>query len=462
MDAGDTAWLLTSCALVLLMTPGLAFFYGGLVPERAVLNTMKMCFIALGVIALQWSLVGYSLAFSPGSAWLGSLAWAGLDGVGPEPSPEYAPTAPHLSFMAFQMMFAIITPALISGAVVGRMRFKAYAMFIVLWAFLVYDPLAHWVWGSGGWIRELGALDFAGGTVVHISSGISALVAAVVIGPRARPAAAAEHRGGDEPAPAGPHNVPFVLLGAALLWFGWFGFNAGSSLAADGLAALAFVTTMLSSASAVVALVASDIIRGDKPSAVRVAIAAVVGLVAITPAAGFVTPMAALAIGAIAVIISDRAMKLFRRKLTRLDDTLDVFACHGIGGIVGALLTGVFATTRVNPAGADGLLYGNPRLLLLQLLGVAASAALAAAGTAVILHAMKMFMALRPSAEQEVLGIDASEHGEAGYVMDRGDPALLSPLPFETDAPRKTGGDGYVKRATAGVRREADERPQAG
>ena len=395
------------------MTPGLAFFYGGLVRETAVINTMKMSFIALGVIALEWAIIGYSMAFAPGSALLGGFSWIGLSGVGSQPSSLYATTAPHLAFMAFQMMFAIITPALISGAVVGRMKFNAYAIFILLWGLIVYNPLAHWVWGTGGWIAELGALDFAGGTVVHISAGVSALVAALIIGPRRPPREATGRPVGDREQIDGPHNIPFVLLGAALLWFGWFGFNAGSSLAADGLAATAFVTTMLSSAAAIVTCVMADIMRGRKPSVTGAAIAAVVGLAAITPAAGFVTPMAAIAIGAIASVLSYFAMHWLKR--TRLDDTLDVFACHGLGGIVGVLSTGVFATTQVNESGADGLLYGNPGLLTSQFIAVAATAALAAAGTAGILYALKAVMVIRVSAEEEHNGIDVSEHAETAY-----------------------------------------------
>jgi Amt family ammonium transporter len=275
------------------MTPGLAFFYGGLVREKQVINTIKMSFFALGIIAVEWALIGYSLAFSSGSAWIGGLDWVGLRGVTAEAGPP-SDTVPHLAFMAFQMMFAIITPALISGAVVGRMKFRAYALFIAMWTLLVYCPLAHWVWGPGGWIAELGALDFAGGTVVHVSAGVSALIAALVLGPRRRSSEDASN----------PHNVPFVILGASLLWFGWFGFNAGSALAADGVAVLAFVTTMLAAAAAVVTWTGIDMLRTGKPTATGAAIAAVVGLVAITPAAGFVTPMSALAIGSIAAVVS--------------------------------------------------------------------------------------------------------------------------------------------------------------
>jgi Amt family ammonium transporter len=405
MNSGDTAWLLACTGLVLLMTPGLAFFYGGLVRERNTINTIKMSFSALGLIALEWAIVGYSMAFGPGGRILGGFAWAGLEGVGEAPSATYGPTVPHLVFMAFQMMFAIITPALISGAVVGRMRFKAYAAFIVLWGLLVYNPLARWVWSADGWIAKLGALDFAGGTVVHVSAGVSALVAALILGPRRR-----TH--GD----ARPHNVPFVVLGASLLWFGWFGFNAGSALAANGVAALAVVTTMLSASAAVATWIFTDIARRRKPTAVGASIAAVVGLVAVTPGAGFVTPLSAMLIGAIATFVSYFAVEFI--KGLGIDDTLDVFACHGLGGVTGALLTGVFATTAVNPAGRDGLLHGNPSLLGAQAIGVLAAAGLAAGGTAAVLLLLKAVVGVRASPEAEVIGIDVTEHAESAYALE--------------------------------------------
>jgi len=405
LNTGDTAWSLVCTGLVLLMTPGLAFFYGGLVRERNTINTMKMSFLALGLIALEWALVGYSMAFGPGGGLLGGLEWGGLGGVGETPHPVYGSTIPHLVFMAFQMMFAIITPALISGAVVGRMRFKAYAAFIVLWGLLVYNPLARWVWSTEGWIAKLGAIDFAGGTVVHVSAGVSALVAALILGPRRR--SAVDSR---------PHNVPFVVLGASLLWFGWFGFNAGSALAANGVAALALVTTMLSASAAVATWIGTDMIRRKKPTAVGASIAAVVGLVAVTPAAGFVTPLAAMLIGTIATLVSYFAVEFI--KGLGVDDTLDVFACHGLGGVTGAILTGVFATTSVNPAGKDGLLAGNAGLLGAQVIGVLAAAALAAAGTATILFVLKAVMAVRASPEAEEIGIDVTEHAETAYALE--------------------------------------------
>jgi ammonium transporter, Amt family len=343
ISGADTAWVLISTALVMLMVPGLALFYGGLVRSRAALNTVMMCVAPLGFVSLQWVLVGYSLAFAPGSGWLGGLAWAGLDGVGGAPNPAYAGTIPHLAFAAFQAMFAAITVALISGAIVERIRFGAFLAFAVLWTTLVYDPLAHWVWSEGGWLRGLGALDFAGGTVVHISAGVSALVAAVMIGRRRDAGRAA----------LVPHNVPFTLLGAGLLWFGWFGFNGGSALAAGELATVAFVTTHTAAAAALATWILLDLVVGRRATAVGAATGAVVGLVGITPAAGFVTPLAAVAIGALSAGGSFFAMQL--RAKSRVDDALDVFACHGVAGIVGALLTGVFATKTVNPAGADGL-----------------------------------------------------------------------------------------------------------
>ncbi len=403
MDTGSTAWILMSAALVLLMTPGLAFFYGGLVRELDVINTIKMSFIALGIIAIEWVVVGYSLAFSQGGPLLGGLAWMGLKGVGEAPSSLYATSVPHLAFMAFQMMFAIITPALISGAVVGRMKFRAYLLFILLWGLVVYAPVAHWVWGSGGWIGRMGALDFAGGTVVHITAGFSALVAAMVLGPR-------RDSGKEHP----PHNVPLVVLGASLLWFGWFGFNAGSALAADGLASLALVNTMVAGSAAVVTWVLVEMFRTGKPTATGSSIGAVVGLVAVTPAAGFVTPMAAILIGAAASVVSFLAVTLVKR--TNLDDTLDVFACHGVGGVVGSILTGVFATTAVNAAGADGLLHGGLHLLGVQVLAVAATAAYAAVCTGLIMGALRLTVGLRASDEAAEVGVDLLEHAERAYA----------------------------------------------
>jgi Amt family ammonium transporter len=403
ISAGDTAWVLTSAALVMLMVPGLALFYGGLVRGKSSLNTMMMSIAALALVSVQWLMFGYSLAFSPGSPFLGSLAWWGFGGVGIDPQPEYAATVPHLAFAAFQTMFAGITVALVSGAVVERVRFRAYLLFVLLWTTLVYDPLAHWVWGVGGWLRTLGALDFAGGTVVHISAGTAALVAALVLGPRRD----------FKRISFVPHNVPFTLLGAGLLWFGWFGFNAGSALAANGVAANAFVTTHSAAAGAVVAWIIFDLLRAGRSTAVGAATGAVVGLVAITPAAGFVTPGSGLAIGVIAAGCSYLAMQ-FRAK-TSVDDALDVFACHGVAGIVGALLTGVFATRAVNSGGGDGLLAGNPHQVVIQLLAVAVTVVLAGTVTAVVLSLIKATASLRVSIADEIRSVDLSEHGEEAY-----------------------------------------------
>ena len=403
VSAGDTAWVLTSAALVMLMVPGLALFYGGLVRGKSSLNTMMMSIAALALVSVQWLLFGYSLAFAPGSPLLGSLAWWGFGGVGADPQADYAATIPHLAFAAFQTMFAGITVALVSGAVVERIRFRAYLLFVLLWTTLVYDPLAHWVWGVGGWLHTLGALDFAGGTVVHISAGTAALVAALMLGPRREFGRVSFV----------PHNVPFTILGAGLLWFGWFGFNAGSALAANGVAANAFVTTNSAAAAAVVAWIVFDLLRAGRSTAVGAATGAVVGLVAITPAAGFVTPGSGLAIGVIAAACSYLAMQ-YRAK-TSVDDALDVFACHGVAGIAGALLTGVFATKAVNSGGGDGVLAGNPHQLVVQLLAVSVTIALAGTVTAVVLFLIKATVPLRVPIADEIGSVDLSEHGEEAY-----------------------------------------------
>jgi Amt family ammonium transporter len=404
ISSGDTAWVLASSALVLLMTVGLALFYGGLVRAKNALNTMMMSFVALGLIGVLWVLFGYSLAFAPGTPWIGGLAWVGFAGVGAQPDLAYAPTIPLQAHAIFQAMFAVITPALISGAIVERMRFRSYVAFLALWSTIVYIPLAHWVWGSGGWLLKLGALDFAGGTVVHISAGVSALVMARLLGPRR----------GFRRVPLVPHNVPLVLLGAGLLWFGWFGFNAGSALAANGVAVLAFVNTNTAAAAALVTWAALDLWRGGKVTAVGVATGAVVGLVGITPAAGFVTPRAALAIGACCAVLSYVAIQ--RRSRSGLDDSLDVFSCHGLAGIGGALLTGVFATRSVNPAAADGLLAGHPAQLGVQALAVLAAVALAAVGSIVVFGVVRALFGMRPGVGAEITGLDLTEHGEEAYL----------------------------------------------
>src|SRR5919199_152467 len=373
INTGDTAWVLASTALVMLMTPALGFFYAGLVRRKNVLATIMHSFFMLCLVSVQWVLFGYSLAFGPDiSGLVGSLSWIGLNDVGLTPNPDYAATIPHQLFMAFQMMFAVITPALITGAFAERKRFKAFAIFAILWATLVYDPIAHWVWGTGGWLKTLGALDFAGGTVVHISSGMSALVAAMVIGKRV----------GLEEEAIEPHDATMTVLGAALLWFGWFGFNAGSALAANGLAVSAFVVTNTAAAMAALTWLTISWLHKGNPSVLGASIGAVAGLVAITPASGYVTPTASILIGLGAGIFCYLAIQL--RERLRVDDALDVWGVHGIGGTWGAIATGLFATVAVNAAGANGLFYGNPRQALVQLLAVAVSWGFSAVGTFVI------------------------------------------------------------------------------
>src|SRR6187455_1237466 len=399
MNAADTAWMLVSTALVLLMTPALAFFYGGLVRSKNALNTMMMSFISLGFVGVLWAVVGYSLALSPGSDWLGDLSFAFLKGVDlSEKGAIVALTIPHSLYMAFQATFCIITAALISGAIVERMNFSAYLLFISLWSVVVYAPMAHWVWG-GGWLADMGAWDFAGGTVVHVNAGAAALVAALVVGRRS-------DYGGQSIL---PHNVPTVLLGAGLLWFGWFGFNAGSAVAASPIAALAFVTTMFAPAATLVVWTFLDMMRSGKPTAVGAATAIVVGLVAITPAAGFISPMSAIALGAIAAIPSYLALTI--RAKTSLDDSLDVVAAHGVGGTVGALLTGVFAAKSWNGL-QDGVLAGNPKQLLIQATAVGAVIVYSGLVSFIILKVIGLVTPLRATSQDETLGLDISLHGE--------------------------------------------------
>ncbi len=404
INTGDTAWILVASALVLMMTPALAFFYGGMVRKKNVLSTLNLSFIIMALIGVQWVLFGYSLAFGDDLGGLiGSGNFFGLRGVGAAPNPDYAATIPHLAFAAFQMMFAIITPALITGAFVERVRFKAFLIFTLLWATLVYDPVAHWVWGNGGFLRALGALDFAGGTVVHIAAGFSALAFALVIGSR---------RGFGRYA-FEPHNIPYSVLGAGLLWMGWFGFNGGSALAANGLAIHALVTT--NTAAAACGLVWMFLAwRDNKPSILGIVTGAVVGLVAVTPAAGYVTPLAAMLIGAIAAPISYYAIRL--RQKWGLDESLDVWACHGMGGLWGALATGLFATTTVNAAGANGLFYGNPKQFLIQLLAALIVIAFSFGVTYLLARLLKATTGLRVSVEEEEVGLDISEHGETAYA----------------------------------------------
>jgi Amt family ammonium transporter len=402
--------VLVSTALVLLMIPGLALFYGGLVRSRAVLNTFMMSLAALAIVSVQWVFGGYSLAFGRGSL-IGHLSWAGVAGVAMQPGP-YGATIPDAAFAGFQAMFAGITVALISGAIVERIRFPVFAVFAVLWTTFVYDPLAHWVWSSDGWLHKLGALDFAGGTVVHISAGTAALVAAIILG----------RRRDFGRAPLRPHNVVFTLTGAALLWVGWIGFNAGSSLAADGVAALALVNSHAAAAAALLAWLTIDYTRGGQATAVGGATGAVVGLVAITPAAGYVTPLAAIAIGVLGACASYGALQL--RSRSRIDDALDVFACHGVAGVVGALLTGVFATKSVNAAGANGLLHGNAALLGVQALAVGCTIVFTAPVTALALGGLRVFGSLRVPLADELSGIDVSEHNEHAY--DDGEMSALA------------------------------------
>jgi Amt family ammonium transporter len=414
MNQADTAWMLISTALVLLMTPALAFFYGGLVRSKNALNTMMMSFISLGFVSVLWALIGYSLALSPGSDWLGDLRFALLNGVGLSEKGALIPlTIPHAVYMAFQATFCIITAALISGAIVERMNFKAYLLFISIWSIVVYAPLAHWVWG-GGWLAKMGAWDFAGGTVVHVNAGVAALVAAIVVGKRSDFGKASIL----------PHNVPTVLLGAGLLWFGWFGFNAGSALAASPIAGLAFVTTMLAPAATLVVWTFLDIMRSGKPTAVGCATAIVVGLVAITPAAGFISPMNALILGGIAAVPS--YFGLLIRAKTSLDDSLDVVAAHGVGGTVGAILTGVFAEKALNGV-FDGALYGNVAQVGIQAAAVATAIVYSGVVSFVLLKLISLFMPLRATVEDEATGLDITQHGEEAYLHTGGIDAIMPP-----------------------------------
>ena len=409
INTGDTAWMLAAAALVMIMTPAVGFFYGGMVSSKNVVSVIKQSVIVLALVSIQWVVMGYSLAFGPdtGSGIIGSLEYFGLRGVGFAPNADYAATIPHLVFMIYQAMFAIITPALIIGAFVERIKFKTFVVFTLLWATVVYDPIAHWVWSPHGWLHVLGALDFAGGTVVHMSSGFAALAAALVIGKRLV----------RTPVGSSANNIPFVILGAVLLWFGWFGFNAGSALASGALAASAFVVTNTATAAAALTWVFLSWAENKKTSAMAAASGAVVGLVAITPASGYVGPIASIAIGVIAGVVCYVAVYLRNRKIA-VDDTLDVWAVHGIGGLTGALLTGVFAETAINAAGANGLLFGNPHQLLVQVIAVLAAGVYAFVATWIILKVLAIFgMPLRVSGSEEEQGLDLAVHGEAGYRL---------------------------------------------
>ncbi len=408
INTGNTAWVLASAALVMLMTPALGFFYGGLVQRKNVLSTIMHSFFILALISVQWVLWGYTLAFGPSQGGLiGGLDWLGLNGVGPEPNPTYVGDVPHLAFMAYQMMFAVITPALITGAFAERKRFKAFVVFTLLWATLVYAPVAHWVWNPGGWLFEYGALDFAGGTVVHITSGVSALVAAGMLGRRI----------GFGKEPLEPHNLTYTVLGAGLLWFGWFGFNAGSALGATGRAANAFVVTNTAAAMGALTWMTVSWLRHGQPSVLGAAAGAVAGLVAITPAAGFVDPQASILIGLGAGALCFFAVDLLK-KAVKVDDALDVFAVHGIGGIWGALATGLFAKEAISGvADLNGLFFGNPEQLLKQAVAVGVVIVYAAAVSWIILKAIDLVIGLRVPEQEEVLGLDTTTHGELAYQL---------------------------------------------
>lgn len=410
MNTGDTAFMLIATALVFFMTPGLAFFYGGLVRRKNVCNTMMACVAIMGLSVVLWTLFGYSLAFGGNHGGIiGDFRWIALNGVGWETGP-YADTIPHFVFCAFQMMFAMITPALITGSLVGRMKFKALFLFVTLWSFVVYYPLAHMVWGEGGLLAEIGSVDFAGGDVVHISSGISALVLAIILG----------RRRGYEQVTYRIHNIPFVVLGASLLWFGWFGFNAGSALAADGLAAHAFMTSAISAAAALLSWMFIDVVKEGKPTLVGASTGLVVGLVAITPGAGFVPIWSAFIIGALVSPICYFGVALIKKKL-KIDDALDAFGCHGIGGIWGGIATGIFAQKSINSTAKwDGLVFGDYRLFLAQLEGILITIVIAVAGTLLCVAVVRIFTPLRVSLKEEQLGLDVTQHGENAYPSFNG------------------------------------------
>ena len=410
MNAGDTGFMLICTAFVFFMTPGLAFFYGGLVRRKNVVNTMMACAAIMGLSVVMWTLFGYSLAFGGNHGGIiGDFRWFAMNGVGWEPGP-YADTIPHLVFAAFQMMFAMITPALITGAVVGRMRFKALFLFVAIWSVIVYYPMAHMVWGDGGFLAAIGSVDFAGGNVVHISSGVSALVLAIYLKQR-RGYAKATYR---------THNIPFVFLGAAMLWFGWFGFNAGSALKADGLAAHAFMTSSISSACALLTWMLIEVIREGKPTLVGASTGLVIGLVAITPGAGFVPVWASFIIGILVSPICYFTVILLKQKL-KIDDALDAFGCHGIGGIWGGIATGLFGKTSINSVAKwDGLVFGDHRLFLAQVLSIVITIAVAIVGTLICIGIVRIFTPLRVDPKEELVGLDASQHGENAYPSFNG------------------------------------------
>jgi ammonium transporter, Amt family len=406
VNTGDLTWVLVSCAMVLLMTPGLAFFYGGMVRRKNVLNTMMSSYGIMGMAAIMWVVIGYTMSFGPNlGGVIGDFSFAGLAGVGGTPNPDYAPTIPVLAFAVFQMMFAIITPALITGAVAERMKFSVQLIFALLWSVVVYYPLAHMIWGAGGWLRNLGVLDFAGGFVVHISAGTAGLIASIMLGKRKTYGIS----------PPTPHNIPFVLLGAALLWFGWFGFNGGSALSSSVLAVQAFLTTNTSAAAAMLSWMLMDRIANKKPTALGAATGLVVGLVAITPAAGYVPIWAAIVIGLVASPVCWFCISTLKRKFG-YDDALDVFGCHGVGSIWGVIATGLFASSSVNPAVTNqGLIYGSGNLMVAQLIALGVTVALSGVGTFVILKVTGLFTKIRVTQHQEKMGLDHSLHGESAY-----------------------------------------------
>lgn len=408
INGADTVWVLISAALVMLMTPAVGLFYGGMVRKKNVLSIITQSFIVLALISIQWILWGYSLAFGPdagGHGIIGGLQWIGLNGVGAAPNPDYAPTIPASVFMIYQAMFAIITPVLITGAFADRMKFRTFIVFTLIWTTIVYDPIAHWVWGTGGWLRELGALDFAGGLVVHISAGFSALAAAIIIGKRL----------GFKSDNMAPHNVPMTILGGILLWFGWFGFNAGSALSAGSLAANAFIVTNTSAAAGALTWMAVSWKHGGKPNALGIVTGAVAGLAAITPASGYVGPLSAIIIGGAAGIICYFAMHLKNHK-TNIDDSLDVFACHGVGSAWGVLATGIFASMAINSNGANGLIFGNFDLIKSQFIAVVVTGIYSFVMTVIILKILNATMGLRVPDDEEIEGLDITQHGEKAYV----------------------------------------------
>ena len=406
MNTGDTAWVLMSTALVMLMTPGLAFFYGGMVRRKNVLGVLMQCFTVLCVLSIQWVLYGYSLAFAPGKGFWGGFGWVGLTGVGLEPFKDYAATIPHQAFMIFQAMFAIITPALIIGAFAERMKFSGFLLFTILWATFIYDPVAHWVWGVGGWLKDLGTLDFAGGTVVHINAGIAALATALFIGKRKG------YNGRAVP----PHNLPHTVIGTALLWFGWFGFNAGSALAANGLAVNAFVVTNTAAATAGLTWAVIEWIYNGKPTIFGTATGVVAGLVAITPAAGFVGALSAIVIGIFVSLFCFIAVAFVKPRLG-YDDSLDAFGVHCVGGIWGALATGLFASKLINPDAANGLFFGNPRQFLIQLIAVAVTLVYSFVGSLILYKVVDWIVGMRVSEKDEIMGLDLTQHNENAYTL---------------------------------------------